>query len=252
MKYILLPFWPVAPLTCVPLLVPRPSLTYSQISETSLSCELTLWCGAVGRDPKPLIRHLNSPPTRYNFPRCVPAVRLESVAADLTDWKEGRDSASCCSRVIYLFMEAFYSHIMGQASFPEAQKGSHARLSLSGGWQEERCWSGECLWELFLTVFILSEDVEGLDQRCQNSVLRGRNPAGFSVLPGRTRLSPRQVGKSFPPGRPETPAGLRLSAGTGIQHPWFRQRKLSELLLAPLPWRHFRIFAPNNQEALIF
>lgn len=27
---------------CVPLLVPHPSLTYSQISEISLSCELTL------------------------------------------------------------------------------------------------------------------------------------------------------------------------------------------------------------------
>lgn len=140
---------------CPPPCPSPPSLTYSQISETSLSCELTLWCGAVGRDPKPLIRHLNSPPTRYNFPRCVPALRLEPEAADLTDWKEGRDSAPCCSRVIYLFMEAFYSHIMGQASFPEAQKGSHARLSLNGGSQEEswwrvkqaeRCWSGECLW----------------------------------------------------------------------------------------------------------
>lgn len=46
--------------------------------------------------------------------------------------------------------------------------------------------------------------------------------SGFSVLPGRARLSSRcKAGKRFPPGRSEAPER------TGVRRPRFRQRKLS-------------------------
>lgn len=114
---------------------------YSQISETSLSCELTRWCGAGGRDPKPLIRHLYSPP-HYNLLPCVPMVHLNPEAADHKDWWKGRTGQSpCFSWVIYLFMEALYSHLKWAGNVTEAQWVTplplQARLSLL-------CWH----WEL--------------------------------------------------------------------------------------------------------
>lgn len=97
---------------CVPLLVPRPSLTDSQISETSLSCELTLWCGAVGRDPKPLIRHLNPPlPAITSLAVSWRRVSTPRVQISQTEKRDGTEPPHPrCSWVIYLFMEAFYSH----------------------------------------------------------------------------------------------------------------------------------------------
>lgn len=125
---------------CVP--VSHPSLhAYSQISETSLSCELTRWCGAGGRDPKPLIRHLYPPP-HYNLPPCVPMVHLNPEAADHKDWWKGRTGQSpCFSWVIYLFMEALYSHLKWAGIITEAQWGSP--LLTTSIWLSLLCWRWE-------------------------------------------------------------------------------------------------------------
>lgn len=63
-------------------------------------------------------------------------------------------------------------------------------------------------------------DVEGLDQRRQNPVLKGRNPA-FPSSQAEHGFPQGQAGKRFPPGRSETPER------TGVRRPRFRQRKLS-------------------------
>lgn len=85
--------WPLGPLTFLsPLAVSHPSLhAYSQISETSLSCELTRWSGAVGRDPKPLIRRLYPLPIITFFPVSqwsVSTLRLQMTKTEKRDRTE--------------------------------------------------------------------------------------------------------------------------------------------------------------------
>lgn len=46
------------------------------------------------------------------------------------------------------------------------------------------------------------------DRWCRNPVLKGCNPARFSVLPGRKQLSPRHLGRNSSPGRTENTVGL--------------------------------------------
>lgn len=78
--------------------------------------------------------------------------------------------------------------------------------------------------EVVASVFLLHNPVKN-DKRgfivcfSPNPVLKGCNPDRFSVLPGRKRLSPRQVGTHFPPSRTENPAALQPSS-TGFRHPW--------------------------------
>lgn len=62
---------------------------------------------------------------------------------------------------------------------------------------------------------------KSLRQWCWNPVLDGRNLAGFSVLPGRKRLSSRQVGKRCLPGWSENPVGCSLR-GLGFYIPALR------------------------------
>lgn len=104
-------------------LVSHPLLpNFSQISETSPSCELMRWSGAVGRDPKPLIHHLNPPSPRYNLPPCALMVHLNPEAAAYKDWKERRGQRPCLSWVIYLFMEAPKSHFRTAGIVVKAQR----------------------------------------------------------------------------------------------------------------------------------
>lgn len=69
-------------------------------------------------------------------------------------------------------MEAFGSHIRGQASFPEAQKGS----------QEERRWTmkQEDGASVVSACGCYFSEMEGV----WNPVLKGHNPARLSVPPG--------------------------------------------------------------------
>lgn len=66
--------------------------------------------------------------------------------------------------------------------------GSNAVRAAEGTW----CWN----------------DFSKPNQGCQNPVLQNCYPAGFSVIPGRKRLSPRPFGRCFPPGRSENLVGL--------------------------------------------
>lgn len=160
---------------CVPLLVPHPSLTYSQISETSLSCELTLWCGAVGRDPKPLIRHLNSPlPAITSLAVSRRRVSTPRLQISQTERRDGTEPP-CCSWVIYLFMEAFYSHFKGTGiiyrstiglkykTFADRRVTGEAAGKLV---DRERRFSGERPWLPFVRPFIFSDGavVAGVDE----------------------------------------------------------------------------------------
>lgn len=113
--------WPLGPLTCVsPCLSPSLSMHTHRSPKPAFPASWRV-------DPEWLEETLNhlfvtyTPLPIITLLPCVLVVHLNPEAADHKDWKEGTGQSPCFSWVIYLFMEALYSHFKWTGIIIEAQ-----------------------------------------------------------------------------------------------------------------------------------